>query len=308
MPRRPDEPRHRGSCRDRARPPFSASRMRGRGRRALDLEEQARRRSTTTSPHRVRTSGSADDRHARASARWRDGWASCRSSPRGRRTCTCRRCTHLPPMRNAVLTTGARGVDVGNSIEMRAGLGHRRFLQGIDRELHAADVDRSLAVRGGGSARPQPVMPSCRASAAWTNDNFCPASSRWTVVSTRRAPGPSTSAHRAETLPGSDAATVSAVTPPRHPAGAPPRHAGPAHRHDSGGSAQSRETIGAADVRRMQMRAGDVFEVRSPDDADAEVGGTLAWHRAFRELEDGHVAAVVAVAARQVSGRRASHR
>ena len=57
---------------------------------------------------------------------------------------------------------------------------------------------------------------------------------------------PRTSAHRRAMRVGSTAATVNAVMPPARSSGepgAPPVHAGPAQCHDSGGSAQSSDTM-----------------------------------------------------------------
>ena len=52
----------------------------------------------------------------------------------------------------------------------------------------------------------------------------------------------------------------------------------------------------------MQVRAGDVLEVGSPHDANAEIGGALAWHGTLGELEDRHVTAIRAAAASEVTG------
>ena len=152
-----------------------------------------------------------------------------------------RRCTHRPPMRrqsSQPSLDGSTSATRSRCVQVSA---IRAFYTARHHELHPTDVRGARA--GSGSAKPQPVMPSWRASTAGRTTT--PAQPRRDARSCRRAarPVPSTSAHRADTLPGSDAATVNDVMPPRTPEGAPPRHAGPAQRHDSGGSAQSSDTM-----------------------------------------------------------------
>src|SRR5215469_2953821 len=112
----------------------------------------------------------------------------------------------------------------------------------------ASDTNRTPAIRTVGLSCSAVSLTSVMASPrpeAGTNLRSCPAcvSSMTAVSPCCVTASPRTSAQRAAARAGSMTSMLRPITPPGRCAGAPPVHSGPAQRQDSGGSAQSSDTM-----------------------------------------------------------------